>query len=290
MLPSVVIIGAGRSGTKFLRDVLAADEQFMTVPYDVNYIWRQGCEDAPDDEIAADSYSEALGGKIRRDLVQQAKRPAGAQGAGVLLEKTVSNALRVGFVQRVLPDAKYIHLVRDGRDVVESAYRCWTAPVDFRYLWRKARTFPFSNWRYGAKYIGNRLMGTRGTSGQRLSSWGPRYRGIEQDLRTLPLEAVVARQWVRCESAALEAVAKLPPKQVYEVRYEDFVQSSDAVRSLVQFLGLSGENGAITRRFRETLAPPAASRWAQSFSPEQRSRIAAEIEGLQTHLGYGRAL
>ena len=38
----IILIGAARSGTKFLRDVLASAVGVKSVPYDVNYIWRHG--------------------------------------------------------------------------------------------------------------------------------------------------------------------------------------------------------------------------------------------------------
>ena len=40
----VIIIGAARSGTKYLRDVLATAPNAARVPYDINYIWRYGSE------------------------------------------------------------------------------------------------------------------------------------------------------------------------------------------------------------------------------------------------------
>ena len=49
----VIIIGAARSGTKYLRDVLATAPNAARVPYDINYIWRYGSESHPDDALPA---------------------------------------------------------------------------------------------------------------------------------------------------------------------------------------------------------------------------------------------
>ena len=43
--PPVIIIGAGRSGTNMLRDLLAQLPQFSTWPCDeINYIWRHSAK------------------------------------------------------------------------------------------------------------------------------------------------------------------------------------------------------------------------------------------------------
>jgi hypothetical protein len=49
----VFVIGAARSGTKFLRDVIGASPYAAVVPYDVNYVWRGGNEGFPDDALPA---------------------------------------------------------------------------------------------------------------------------------------------------------------------------------------------------------------------------------------------
>ena len=38
-----------------------------------------------------------------------------------MVEKTCANTLRLPFVDKVLPEARYLHIVRDGVDVVASA-------------------------------------------------------------------------------------------------------------------------------------------------------------------------
>ena len=48
----VVIIGAPRSGTNMLRDILSTFEGVATWPCDeINYIWRHGNMSYPSDEI-----------------------------------------------------------------------------------------------------------------------------------------------------------------------------------------------------------------------------------------------
>ncbi|MFO7608153.1 MAG: sulfotransferase, partial [Candidatus Krumholzibacteriia bacterium] len=118
----VVIIGAARSGTKILRSMLAAHPSLSAVPFDINYVWMARHQGRRDDELVAADATPAACRFIREYLGNFA-----APGTRVV-EKTVGNTLRVPFVDRVFPDAVYIHLVRDGRDVAASARVQWRKP------------------------------------------------------------------------------------------------------------------------------------------------------------------
>lgn len=240
---TIVLIGAGRSGTKLVRDLLAAHPAVACVPYDINFVWRTGNERCPDDELQPSRLRPAAIRRIRRQLLR-------FQGdAEVVVEKTVSNCLRVPFVHGALPDAKFVHLVRDGRDVVESARRQWVAPADCRYLLAKARTFPtFAVRRYGIGYASGFVRRLARQTGQP-PTWGPRYRGIDDDLAQLGLVETVARQWSVCVERALDDLATLPCEQVHTLRYEELVaQPGLQLRQLWSFAGLEPLEGSSVDR------------------------------------------
>lgn len=110
----LVIIGAGRSGTNVLRDTLVRLDGFATWPCDeINPIWRHGNLGYPDDQIPASRATPAVRQFIRKAFLriwQEQSRP------DFVVEKTCANALRVPFVSAVLPEARFIHIVRDGYD------------------------------------------------------------------------------------------------------------------------------------------------------------------------------
>jgi hypothetical protein len=216
----VIVIGAARSGTKLLRDLIASHPRFRAVPYDVNYVWRMGTETVPHDERDPADATPRVTARIRGQLGRFA-----APGT-TLVEKTVSNTLRVGFVHRILPDARFVHLLRDGRDVIASAYAQWQAPVDWRYTLAKLRQYPLlSAPGYALRWGVARLFGR----GSRLPPvWGPAYRGIHEDLRALPLLQVCARQWQRSVEASLAQLAAVPPERVLTVPYARLVGDPDA--------------------------------------------------------------
>jgi hypothetical protein len=279
----IIILGAARSGTRFLRDTLGASSEISIVPYDVNYIWRTGNEACRHDEMSPDLCSEALAARIRKELYRAARK-SGTRTTGRLLEKTVSNTLRVEFVSRVFPDADLVHLIRDGREVVASSLRQWGLPIDHSYLLGKLRAFSVRNYRYAFWYAVNRIRGTTGQDG-RVAIWGVRYAGIEEDLRTQSLAEVCARQWLASVTSVREAAARLPGIRLREIRYESLLESPRALKELAGWLGLQDIDPVI-RRYSDTLRPHAGEPWNRQLDPRDASAVSGIIGPLQAELGY----
>lgn len=226
----LVILGAGRSGTNMLRDILTALPGYATWPCDeINYIWRHRSRDWPDDAIPAERADE----KYQRFLAKRFHAQWKRSGADTIVEKTCANSLRVPYVDRALQGrARFLHIVRDGRDVAASAEKRWTASLDLGYILKKARYVPFGDIPYYAmRYLGARWHRLR-SSEKRLGSWGPRYSGLPEDLASLPLGEVIAKQWSACVHASREALAALPEDRSLTLRYEAF--TADPVAELAR--------------------------------------------------------
>src|SRR6056297_942955 len=218
----IIIIGAPRSGTNMLRDVLTSLPGVATWPCDeINYIWRHGNVRYPSDEFTPEMARPEVCKYIRRQFVW-AKRKYRAH---TVVEKTCANSLRVGFVDRVVPEAKYIFIHRDGLDAVGSAIKRWKAELDIPYLARKARFVPLTDLPYyGTRYLLNRIHKIV-SSQARLSFWGPKLDGMDDLLARYSLEEVCALQWQRCVENAADDFAKISGDRWIEVGYEDFVNS-----------------------------------------------------------------
>jgi hypothetical protein len=164
-------------------------------------------------------------------------RKASGESKPVVIEKTVSNVFRVPFIFRLFPDAKFVHLVRDGRDVSLSAARQWEAPSNMSYLFDKIRYFPIRNWAYGIWFLRNTLRNRAGTNRKR-KMWGPRYPGIEQDVENFSTLENAAKQWSESVLAADSGLASVPPKQKFVVHYENLVSDPQYLKKLTDFLEL----------------------------------------------------
>jgi len=279
---AVVVIGAARSGTRFLRSLIGSVPDFATVPFDSNHIWRIGNEHAVDDQLDAASLTPRRVNIIRRTLWRLAE---GGAGARVLVEKTVSNALRLPYVASVFPRARVVHIVRDGRDAIESTYRMWMAPPDREGLARKLRSLPLRSVPYAAWYARNLLLGR--LRGRGVNLWGVRYPGIASDLEHEPVQTVCARQWLSCVHAVEHAKREMPALRFLEVRYEDLIADAGQLERIAAFLNLDASGAeAVHGRYAAELQAGTGSRWQETFDPEIRRQLDQLIEPTRRKLGY----
>lgn len=276
----LVILGAGRSGTNMLRDILTSLPGYATWPCDeINYIWRHGSRDWPDDALPAERADERYQRFLAKRFHAQWKR----SGATNIVEKTCANALRVPYVDRALQGrARFLHIVRDGRDVAASAEKRWTASLDLGYILKKARYVPLGDVPYYAlRYLGARLHRLR-SSEKRLGSWGPRYPGMPKDLQQMPLGAVIAKQWAACVASTRDALAELPEARSLTLRYEDFTaQPAQELARIGDFLG----EAWTAEQLEQVTASVRASSvggWHKKLDPELAARISEEHAALLT--------
>lgn len=272
----VVIVGAARSGTKMLRDCLR-DMGAGVVPYDVNFLWRTGNESFPSDELPANLAQPEIAQRVQRRLAPYAVE-------ATVVEKTVSNTLRVPFVWTLFPETRFVHLVRDGVDVVESAYRQWSARPDWRYTWAKLANFPPTVapryvLRYGREAL-RRQIG-RGT----VPVWGPRYAGIETDVQEHGILFACARQWQKCVTLAQTGLEIVPPEQQLELVYEEFV--ADPVVQLERvatFCGVGRPGSGIAAASKVRAGERGKGR--ASLSEADLETVLSVIGETRTDLGY----
>lgn len=231
----LVIIGAPRSGTNMLRDVLTSFEGIGTWPCDeINYIWRHGNVRYPSDEIPADKASPVIASYICARF-EDVRRE---QGVRIVVEKTCANSLRVPFVDAILPNAKYLFIYRDGIDATGSAKLRWTAKLDIPYLLEKVRFVPTLDLPYYAlRYFWARFYRLFSQE-KRLAFWGPALDNMESILEKYDLDEVCALQWQKCVEQSEKALSAMPEGKVLRVRYEDFVRSPvEELRCILDFMG-----------------------------------------------------
>lgn len=276
----LILIGAARSGTKLLRDLVALHPNVDSVPYDVPYIWTKHNERIGHDQLAPEyatpkvrEYIRAALGRFHRD-------------GEYLIEKTVGNTLRIPFVQAVFPDAKLLVLRRHGVDVVESVWRQWQAPPDPGYIFKKLRTFPVHEaFGYGLRYAGT--MFSKVVLGKKDAGvWGVRYPGVEQDLKNYTLLEVCAIQWVKCIEESENALAAVPDTLKIIVRYEDLVERPEhEIRRVCEFAGIDYapfDAGLLAGKIQKGSVGKGKSKLSQ----EQLASIVPIVAPAMARLGY----
>nr|WP_205599787.1 sulfotransferase [Arhodomonas sp. KWT] len=279
----VIIIGAPRSGTNMLRDVLCSLEGVATWPCDeINYIWRHGNVRYGSDEFVPSMADGTIAKYIRRQFDWVARR----YRAHTVVEKTCANSLRVPFVDRVVPQARYLFIYRDGFDAVGSAMKRWKAQLDIPYLARKARFVPATDLPYYAfRYFWNRVY--RLFSGEeRLAFWGPQLDGMQRLLEKYSLEEVCALQWKRCVEMSHNALEQLPHERVCSVRYEHFVDRPlDEFSRIAGFLGLEVSEAQLARAVRDVSAK-SVGRGRHELGEDLVNRLAPLVGETRQAMGY----
>jgi hypothetical protein len=118
-----------------------------------------------------------------------------------------------------------------------------------------------------------------------LSIWGPRYKGIQEDLKTEDLMVVIARQWSRASSKAERDLALFEDGQVLRLSYEEFVQDpiSDMER-ICAHCGLQMTDD-MAKTVKDTVKTDRKLKW-QRLESQAVSRIIPELyEQMERH-GY----
>ena len=179
-----------------------------------------------------------------------------------------------------------IHLVRDGRAVAESARRRWLAPPDPKYLLEKARWVPLQDIPYyGIRFLKFQLGRLR-TRDKAPTSWGPRFAGLDELVRTKSLIEVCGIQWKTCVESAHNALLKIPSDRTLTIKYEDLIADPLEVSAhIFDFVGL--DFAKESREFiKEFVVNGNVHKWKKYLTNEDLEKLMPHIEDTLKKFGY----
>jgi len=106
-----LILGCARSGTSILGELIAAHPN-VKYKHEAHEVWNKaGLGENESHRLTAQHATPEVKRQIRRRFEKE-------QGEALLfVEKCPRSVLRVPFIRQVFPEAKLIHIIRDGRDV-----------------------------------------------------------------------------------------------------------------------------------------------------------------------------
>ena len=265
--PPIIIIGAPRSGTNMLRDVLTSLPGMGTWPCDeINYTWRYQNPLWPTDELTPQQATSEVRWYVRRQFEKLATHGR----FKCVVEKTCANSLRVDFVRKVVPEARFVFLVRDGRDAIASAQRCWQQAPELSYLLRKARFVPAGDVGIVRQALPASTVAPIVLSPTLLEELGPAVRGewTRCEAARVCWKSVRA-QWARCVQRASESLAEIPSDQRHQLRYEDFVrQPANALRGILDQFQFDFDGNQIAHAVR-SVNGSSIGKWSKSIRPGQ---------------------
>jgi hypothetical protein len=162
---------------------------------------------------------------------------------------------RIGFLKEIYPDAKFVHIVRDGRAVASSVLH-----VDFWRGWRGPQ-----GWNAGMLSPADQAVWD-GTNQSFVA-----LAGIQWQLRTRAMEA--ARQ-------------RIDPADFYEIKYEEFCeQPIDIFRRVLDFAGLP-QSAAFEREIKKASIKNMSNRWRDDLTPDQQKVLDDLLRDDLQHYGY----
>jgi hypothetical protein len=226
-----------------LRDAICRLAGTATWPCDeINPIWKHGNIDYRYDDLDVSHFSDYA----QRFVRDRFDGIAGKQRARTVVEKTCANSLRVAYVARLLPEAKFVLIQRNGWDAVASAVKRWRSPVNLGYTVRKARFVPAADAPYYlGRFLRNRIGQLSDPHGG-LKSWGPMTKEIELRAIESDIVSAAATQWSQCATFAVNSLEQLEQAWAATVRYEDFVEHpGEELRRVADSLSLKVMNSDV---------------------------------------------
>ncbi len=272
----VFVIGCSRAGTTITYETLAASPEFLTFGWEIPQFWN-----GLYGPLNNGWHSEAAGAEHARPEFRDAAFRYFYQrlGNGWVLDKTCINTLRIPFLYKLFPQARFVFIQRDGRDNISSM-------IDG---WRLGRT----DGGFGLeKFFGPSPVSVEINGGE-FHEWHFFLPPGWREYNRASLEEVCAFQWISANRLALDAARDVPAAQWIQVRYEDiFERPVEMFRTVFERLGLpfdarmeahcAGLSGRPTSIVKGT---PKKQKWKES-NPEAIERILPAIAPLMCELGY----
>lgn len=270
----VFVVGCSRSGTTVTYETLAAAEQFLSFGWEIPQFWNN-----LHGPLNNGWHSESAGAEHARPEHRDAALRYFYQrlGPGWVLDKTCINVMRIPYLLRLFPRARFVFIQRDGRDNISSMMDGW----------RMGRT----DGRFELSQFFGPFPEPVAINGGEFAEWSFFLAPGWQPYSHSSLEEVCAFQWISANRMALEASKAVPPEQWIHLRYEDiFERPVEMFRNGFERLGVPFTASLQARC--ANLQPtsvvkgtPKQQKWKEN-NPEAIERILPMIAPMMRDLGY----
>lgn len=291
------LIGSPRSGTTILSQILDLHPDIAQW-YEPYFIWNfhlatkttdihESCEVTP---------------QIRKFILKEFSIFRNKSQKKIVLDKSPEHSFHIPFNNEIFPEAKWIHLLRDGRDVVLSIHKEWhkrariVQQKDFAAFFNLAFQMlsrqPFIRYKWKALYF--ELKKTKTLNPKRMLNkskwqgkpgWGPRFQGWRDVLGNSTILEFNCYQWLQSINKIYEDITILPGKNILEIRYENLITNPrSTLAKIFQFLELE-----MPENFNEkipTLKSDNFNKWQNEFTPAQKMEISPILTEKLIELGF----
>lgn len=211
----IIIVAAPRSGSTLLFETLCRAKNLWTIGGESHTVFEHIRQLDPSHGICTSNRltekdaNGAIANHIRKTFYENLRDRNGRlrsdfpnlqSGQPRFLEKTPKNALRLPFLNKIFPDARYIYLFRDPRENMSSMIEAWRSS-DF-VTYRNLPDWP-GKWSF--------LL-------------PPNY----GQLRGTSLEEIVAFQWIAANEFILADLDQMPAERWTAVGYSELLADAPA--------------------------------------------------------------
>ena len=208
---------------------------------------------------------------------------------------------------RIFPQARFIHLLRDGRDVTLSIHKEWIRrrkivqnsqnnnKFNYKRAFRVVKEWlnrqPFlkdkirSLWFETHGHIFNKTLHLNRLRWNGEIGWGPRFKDWDGSMYQKSMLTFNAYQWLKCVEDINLYWPIIPAENKLEVRYENLISEGEKnIITILKFLGLrTHENffDSIPKLKKDNF-----NKWQNEFSREQANEVHEILTPMLIKLGY----
>ena len=275
----IFVVGAGHSGTSLLARAIS-EEPSITSWDENNKTWIWGNAFNKNDLLTADDLTPQIKKHITKRFTQYVNKSGGKR----VCDKTPKNCLRIPFILSVFPDAKIIHIVRDGRAVISStqsrindkSYSLW------KHLQVKLKGSSVMDWYV---FLPRIFFVIKKVLGLPTNYWGSKPQGWE-DWSEDDYNVKLAKQWSQTVSVASDRGREFAHQNYLEIHYEDLIDSpTETIRKVAQFAEIEDPQAIID--FCESKIDPSRNqKRIKNLSKDDTQEIMTIIQPTLLKLGY----
>ncbi len=222
-------------------------------PDEAYAVWERCCGERFRYDYLLGARASAAERSCARDIVAKVMR---YQGKPRFAAK-ITGPARIGYLSSIFDDARFVHIVRDGRAVVDSLMR-----VPF---WKDSHRMREPAW-------------SGGLSDDALGEWRARGESAPE---------LAAMQWRAVLETAREEAAAIEPERYTEVRYEDFVSDPhDVLDQITEFCDLPRKRGPHAFIDERVEIRNLNDRWREGPNAAEIERLSALLEEPLREHGY----
>ena len=295
------ILGSPRSGTTVLGEILDLHTDIAQW-YEPYFIWDRHFRNAPDDVRGRNDATP----KVREYLTRKFRSYQQRRKTALVIDKSPRNSLKIPFILDIFPNAKFIHILRDGRDATLSIHREWKRrrsivsdgrnkrfnyTAALRTMLRCLSRQSFLDDRLRAFWFetrGHVLNKSAHLNRLRWNGdvgWGPRFRGWEKAYRENSLLRFNAMQWSECVTSVLSYWDKIDTENRRTITYETLVTDPETVISgVLDFLNAKPDPSFFNAM--PGMKSGNFNKWKTEFSREQLEDILPILSPALEETGY----